>query len=354
MTARAPAADLGERILAQLAGHDSKRPARADDVAALVGGDERAYWAAVEQLKGTGQINCAHIKRGTDPEPWLAIWPTGARPRMDSWHELNARGHFSPTRTFTAQRLPQTLAARLAAQEIEMKQSPQATVQRRDKIAALVAGRPLADGLPLKALAAELDIGVEGVRHLIKSMLGGQRVALGKLPKEHGHRAYDPSVKSTAADHSGVFAEMAERPADHFPDATKMVEPAAHEAAGANGQGILDSSAPQQAAEVADPAPALCPAQVFEPADLSEVAAFLSAAADALGDMEPADDIDITAAAAQVADASPQQPMFALWDDGGLSIYDGDDLLQIAPADVARLARLLGVPGCQLASGVAA
>lgn len=315
---------IAAEILKCIAGHDSKRPARADDVAALVGGDEPAFWAAIEHLKGTSQINCAHIKRGTDPEPWLAIWPTGARARMDSWHELNARGHFSPTRTFTAQRLPQSIAARRAAQEIEMKQSPTATQQRRQKIADLVAGRPLAEGLPLKAIAAELDIGVEGVRHLIKSMLGGQRVALGKLPKDHGHRAYDPSAASPAADHSGVSAEMADPPADHFRDATKMVEQPAAEA-------------PAVQVTTTDP-----------------VCAGLAAIADALGDMEPADDIDLTAAAAQVCDTSPQQTTFALWDDGGLSIYDGDELLQIAPADVARLARLLGVPGCQLASGVAA
>lgn len=326
MTARAMAADLGERILAQLAGHDSKRPARADDIAALIGGEEPAYWAAVEHLKATSQINCAHIKGPRDPEPWLAIWPTGIPARMDTWHDLNARGHFNTHRPFTPQRMPQTIAARRAAQEIEMKQSPQATVQRRDKIAALVAGRPLADGLPLKALAAELDIGVEGVRHLIKSMLGGQRVALGKLPKEPGHRAYDPSA------------------ADHLRDATKMVEPPAQEAAGASRQGILDSSAAQPAADT--------PAAPVTPVD--PVCAGLAAIADALGDMEPADDIDLTAAAAQVCETSPQQTTFALWDDGGLSIYDGDELLQIAPADVARLARLLGVPGCQLASGVAA
>ena len=315
---------IAAEILKCIAGHDSKRPARADDVAALVGGDEPAYWAAIEHLKGTSQINCAHIKRGADPEPWLAIWPTGARARMDSWHELNARGHFSPTRTFTAQRLPQSIAARRAAQEIEMKQSPTATQQRRQKIADLVAGRPLAEGLPLKAIAAELDIGVEGVRHLIKSMLGGQRVALGKLPKDHGHRAYDPSAASPAADHSGVSAEMADPPADHFRGATKMVEQPAAEA-------------PAVLVTTADP-----------------VCAGLAAIADALGDMEPADDIDLTAAAAQVCDTSPQQTTFALWDDGGLSIYDGDELIQLPPADVARLARLLGVPGCQLASGVAA
>lgn len=225
-----------------------------------------------------------------------------------------------------------------------MKQSPQATVQRRDKIAALVAGRPLADGLPLKALAAELDIGVEGVRQLIKSMLGGQRVALGKLPKEHGHRAYDPSVNSTAADHSGVSTEMAEHLEDHFRDATKMVEPPAHAAAASNGQGILDSSVERLAADTS----------ITPVTPVDTVCYGLAAIADALGDMEPADDIDLTAAAAQVSAATPAKAQFALWDDGGLSIYDGDELLQIAPADVIRLARLLGVPGCQLASGVAA
>ena len=70
--------------------------------------------------------------------------------------------------------------------------------------------------------------------------------------------------------------------------------------------------------------------------------------------MRHRDDIDLTAAAAQVCETSPQKTTFALWDDGGLSIYDGDELLKIAPADVVRLARLLGVPGCQLAGGVAA
>ena len=345
MTARAMAADLGERILAQLAGHDSKRPARDADLLALVGGDESAFWSAIEALKGTSQINCAHIKRASDPGPWLAIWPTGIPARMDTWHDLNARGHFNTHRGYTPQRMPQTIAARRAAQEIEMKQKPETTAQRRDYIVGRVLGRPLIDGVPLKVIADELEISVEGVRSLVKTMEGGLRVARGQIPGENCHRLFDP--KASAADHSGVSTEMAERPEDHFRDATKMVEPPAQEAAGASRQGILDGSAPPPAAET--PAPLVTPVDPVDP-----VCAGLAAIADALGDMEPADDIDITAAAAQVCETTRQKAQFALWDDGGLSIYDGDELLQIAPADVVRLARLLGVPGCQLAGGVAA
>lgn len=86
---------------------------------------------------------------------------------------------------------------------------------------------------------------------------------------------------------------------------------------------------------------------------LHDAIAGLRVIANAVDDMVPEDEIDLSAAAAQVPEPSPEpspeRMQFALWDDGALSIYDGDDLLQIRPADVARLARLLGVPGCQLA-----
>ena len=65
--------------------------------------------------------------------------------------------------------------------------------------------------------------------------------------------------------------------------------------------------------------------------------------ADAFGDMEPEPPTP-----APPPQATPARVSFALWDDGGLSIYDGDDLLQLPPADTARLARLLGVPGSPL------
>lgn len=319
MSAKTPTADLGARILVQLAGHDSKRPARADDIAALIGGDEPAYWAAVERLKATSQINCAHIKRGADPEPWLAIWPTGLPARNNTWKALNARGCFAVHHIETPRRLPQSPAQRRAYEDNAMKRNPNpAAPDRRERIAELVRGRALAQGLLLADIAPELGISVEGVRYLVKGMLGGLRVARGRLPGEHADRLFDPAVSV-----AGVVSAPA---------------------AAASRQGTHDNSAEPPA-----PAPAAPPVTPIDP-----VCAGLAAIADALGDMEPDDGIDLTAAAAQVPNAPRARISYALWDDGGLSIYDGDELIQLPPADVARLARLLGVPCCQLASGVPA
>ncbi|MCK2095662.1 hypothetical protein [Thauera aromatica] len=295
---------LAAEILERIAGHDSKRPACAADVAALVGGDERAYWAAIEQLKREGRINCAHIKRGTDPAPWLALWPTGLPPRRDSWKELNARGHFNLQRITTSQRFPQSPATRRHIEDIIMRhETPAAAPSRRDRIAELVRGRPLAEGLPLAEIALELGVSIEGVRYLVKSLLGGQRVARGRLPGEYADRLYDPAA-AIAPDHSAAADEMVDAPET----------PAA-------------------------------------PLVADAIVTGLAAIADALGDMEPADDIGVDAPPPSTIAAEPVR--FALWDDGTLTIYDGDDLLQYAPADVRRLALLLGVPGCGLSEACA-
>ncbi len=69
---------LVTRILAQIERASSKRPARAADVAALVGGPEPDFWRALEQMAAAGLVATAHIQRmKRDAEPWLAIWPTG-------------------------------------------------------------------------------------------------------------------------------------------------------------------------------------------------------------------------------------------------------------------------------------
>lgn len=306
----APAASdaLADRILAAIAHSSSKRPARAADIAAQLGGDEQPFWAALEQLRRGCAINTAHIQRGADPAPLLAIWPTGLPVAHHSWRDLNGRGGFAVHHTDTPRRFPQSPAARRQTEENTMSKTSRSRTSgqdRRDRIAELVCGRPLEQGLTYAEVARKLGLSPQGVGYLIEDMLGGLRVARGCLPGERANRLYDPAA---AIDHSVVPAEMVEVPAATTPPAV----PAANVVAG------------------------------------------LAAIADALGDMEPADDIDIGAAAAQVADAPRVQLHFALWDDGGLSIYDGDDLLQIAPADVARLARLIGGPGRVLTGEVAA
>ena len=77
--APAAAAALADRILAAITRNNSKRPARAADVFAQVGGAEAEFWAALEALLRTTRIHTAHVQHPAKGEtaPWLAIWPTG-------------------------------------------------------------------------------------------------------------------------------------------------------------------------------------------------------------------------------------------------------------------------------------
>lgn len=79
------APNLPERILAAIARNDSRRPARAADVAAVIGGAEAAFWAALERLTGEHRINTAHVQKQGDRAPWLAVWPTGLPARPAAW-----------------------------------------------------------------------------------------------------------------------------------------------------------------------------------------------------------------------------------------------------------------------------
>ena len=160
----------------------------------------------------------------------------------------------------------------------------------------------------INEVAEQLELTTQGVRNLLESMLGGLRVAKGRVPGERADRLYDPTAS--------VAAIVPER-----------------------------APAPQQAA----------PAAPVDEAG-SRIAQELAAIADAIGDMEPEPAPCIAEAAAQVAQlaATPARIEFALWDDGRVSIYDGDTLLMLQAADTVRLARLLGVPGHALAGEVAA
>lgn len=322
---------LEARILAAIAKASSRQPANADDALAQVGGDAAAYWQALERMKRDCRINVAIIRRAADPKEWMAIWPTNLPVQHRSWKDLNAVGAFG---THPAGTIHQHMPCRRDPERDPRPDLRQVTAkaagkqtqihgpERRDRIATLAAGRTLEHGITFHEVAADLGISVEGVRYLVKRMADGSRVAVGKRPNEHAHRLYDPTAQAGADVSLTNEGDMPAQAADEAPDPL-----------------------PHQVVEPADEAtadPAACAAEPCgdRPACAS-IAADLAAIADAIGDMEPDDEPAFC----------PELPRpavrinFALWDDGGLSIYDGDDLLQLPPADTARLARLLGVPG---------
>lgn len=322
-TAPAPAADhlrdatkmppadldtLAERILGHIKGACSKKPASAPDVAALVGGPESHFWAAVEQLRRDHLINTAHIKRAADTAPWLALWPTGLPLRHRTWKDLNAVGAFT---ALPAGAIPQRMPQRpdptrdprpdlraVTNKEIAMHKD-KAFGRIRDAVLALLADRQVGQSLTaseLHALIAKDDpeAGVSSVNEACIRLHRNGRIARTTRARPEGGRG--PLAVS-------AFYDIVHKLAD--------TDPAA----------LLPATAQATAAQAFS-------ARNAEP---------------------PATPATQTAAAVATAPATPTIN-FALWDDGGLSIYDGDELLQLQPADTARLARLLGVPASEVAA----
>lgn len=94
----APGPDLEARILRQLHGHHAQKPMRAEDLLAMVGGAEPAFWSALERLLAGSQINTAHVQRRGDAQPWLALWPTGVVRKSAGWSNASLSSLFTPTR----------------------------------------------------------------------------------------------------------------------------------------------------------------------------------------------------------------------------------------------------------------
>lgn len=369
----APAQPLADRILAAIADAHSRKPANADDVLAIIGGDAADFWRAVEQLKCECRINAATIKTKLDAAPWMAVWPNGTPVAHRTWKDLNAAGAFA---TLPAACMPKRMPTtpdlerdprpdlRKITREAEGKIVPVSADQRRDRIAQLAAGRTLANGIKFADVAADLGISVEGVRYLTKRMGEGARVAFGHIAGEFAHRIYDPAAEASEKIAAGWplaatdAAPGAEPDADLLADQPSIAifqdgmltlvcddededddEDGADEDAEPADQAIAEPSAEP----IAAPCAKSCANACADFPGWSSIAADLAAIADAIGDMEPE-----SPTPAPPPQAKPARVSFALWDDGGLSIYDGDDLLQLPPADTARLARLLGVPGSPL------
>ncbi|WP_287365193.1 hypothetical protein [Thauera sp.] len=291
-----PDAALMQQIATLIASNDSKRPARAPDLVAQVGGDEAAFWKALEQMKRDARINTALIKRGQDPEPWLAIWPTCLPPRNDTWKDLNSRGHFAihPSHT-TPPRFPQAadperdprpdLRRITHPKEPAMKATPASHTRieadrNRQQIADLVRGKPMSEGMTVKDIANALGLSTAATSYLIDTSKTDS-VARGRKEGQRADVVYDPRVDAAATEGDAGAAEEAITSSDSSDLITTL-----H-----------------------------CRKGKF---------------------------MKVTS---PVRPSKANRIEFSLWDDGRLSIHDGDDLVQLTGADTARLARLLGVPG---------
>lgn len=296
---RAPVADL---ILGAIAKATSKRPANAADVLALIGGEEAAYWAAVEQLVRDRRIASAHFFRpAVDAAPWVAIWPTGVLLPSVPMSGKTLSGLFAPQRRdalrdayaprSTAIDPPKTVTAKPKEPAMPAqapKKTRDAARNNRDTIATLVQGLTADKGLLVRTIAEKIGLTVNGANYLIDSMMGGTRVARTRLPGDRCDRIYDPSAEQV----------------EHV------------------------KATPPTDAEIAtlevDPVPAAPPEQPAYRHDDIQVREFVA------GDLPSAlPSMDIR---------------FSLWDDGSLSVYDGDELTLLPSDAVKRLALLLGVP----------
>lgn len=284
-------AELAERILAHIAKADSRHPARAADVAAALGGPEPGFWVALEQLAATRQVNSAHIHRpAVDPEPWLAIWPTGVLVDNGAWRNGSHTQLFVPQRPL-ASALAEAAgprAARVAQaprkpshQENRMKpEEPKAP--GRDFLQRQVLAELAAAGAPMTCTDLALATG-RSVPNVYSSC--SRLVKKGTIERvENGaHPAYQLAARAASAEPLAPILDESPLPPDD-----------------------LDAWEPEPEASASHDGYRYDPAAEDGPA-----------------------------------------PRFALWDDGALDIVETDRVLRLGREDVRRLAMLLGVPGAQ-------
>lgn len=315
MTARFDplAAELPERVLAAIAKATSQHPARADAVRARTGADEAAFAAAIEQLAAERRLNCAWIQKAGDAEPWLAIWPTGLPAKSAAWTNGSHGALFVTHR-------PNDLYQAHAPRSTPPAAPEPATESEPNNMETTRKNPPLRENFV--ALLARLDCAITLSAAAVK--LGSTKEAL-----RHHARAL---VKQGAIVETAIISDGRGETAYCSP---QFIAGDSEDAAKADASPVVDDIAAAVAAM--EPEPEMAPpAALYGAGDLTVT------------------EIPAVAAAAPAAPAAPDTPApehvvrIALWDDGTLTIADGDDILQYGPDVTRRLALLLGVPGATL------
>lgn len=287
------APDLPARILAVIAKASSQHPACAADVLALVGGEEPAFWAAVEQLYRDRRINTAHIQKKHDPAPWLALWPTGVCLPAAPISGKSLSG------LFVRHRPNDLYAAHAPRSVLKPEPAPEPAPTQEEKL------------MPHRRKKGELQ------------------VDLTKLVADH--TAESPITVFDAAQRLGVSPDNLRHTARRLVEKGEISETEV-QAAGRTVTAYHVKPASAMSVEAAAVTP--YPGERRSPLPLYRAG-------------------DLTVTEVPHPERA-EQIEFALWDNGRLTIAAGDEITQIPPDATKRLALLLGVPGTPPVSSLGA
>lgn len=432
VTQAAPA-DLEERILDAMRQATSKQPARADAIVAKVGGEPAAAWDAIARLIAQRRVGQCLITKAGQPS-YDAVWPTGITARSAAWTGASHCGLYAkspaplhlpaapdPTRDprpDLGYATPSQKAAHAAAeaakaaaapkaepkaapnrppkptQEAAMTLNRQKQHERREKIARLIAGKPVEQAIPVADIAVQFGLSQGGARLICDDLAdaglakritvgtGNRRAAVVFDPRAaSGSEGNAPGAELLAMRRSGelrqqvayILAGVTEanarssaeicaalsatgRKADH--SSIEKVIATLHDegiigrttrqrAPGGRGPtyiaGWFDpatAAKPQQAEAPAEPVATVPPAPAYHP-DHVAFAAAVRAAAHGAG-------VELTSAQQFVIfepdNAADDRFHFALFCSGELGIAVGERYLLLPPTATRRLAALLGTP----------
>lgn len=199
--------DLQSNILAQIARATSKRPARATDVLARVGGPEPAFWRALEQLVDTRQVATAHIQRPRhDAEPWLAVWPTGVHQGASGWTGNSHNYLFVPTPAISAAtHKAQAPRVRAVAPEPEPA-APRALGKLQQAVLDAARGRTCADALRFVDLCGQIHCTQQTLASCVRRLASQRRLGIAELTPRGKSRL---AVYDLAAEAQAVATEVA-------------------------------------------------------------------------------------------------------------------------------------------------
>lgn len=291
--------DIAPRILAAIVRASSKRPARASEVLARLDAPAPESQAALDRLIASRQVATARIQRRNDPEPWLAIWPTGVTLRHGAWSNDTHSALFERD-TSINRKLRDASAPRVRPGIDQDAPPPPPTGQEEPAMTTIYAPRErLAKGqlqtliasalheaggpMTCKQLAERTDRSIECIRMICKTMVDkGLLEPDDSLPLQAFRLAPQPAATAAAPTTAGITVTE--------------IEPEQIEAA---------------------PAPAVEAPEQPEP---------------------------LTELRGRDATSPSPEVHFALWDDGQLTIDDGEQIIVLPPSRTARLAALLGVP----------